>query len=214
MKYCQGHAQSIPARHLPWLLLLVSFLLSGCSSDKPRLARLDADASVLAFGDSLTYGTGAKAGESYPERLSASIGRKVINAGVPGETTTDGLARLPRVLEESNPDLVILCLGGNDFLRKVDPARTRDNLERMIAMIRADNIPLVLIAVPKPGLFVSSDALYSELAKKFGLPLENEVLADVLGDKTLKSDPIHPNAQGYQQVADAIAKLLKSAGAI
>lgn len=214
MKHRHGPAQSIPACSLTWLLLSATILFAGCSSDIPRLSKLSADANILAFGDSLTYGTGAKTGESYPERLSASIGRTVINAGVPGETTTDGLARLPGMLEDTRPDMVILCLGGNDFLRKVDPARTRSNLERMITMIRAENIPLVLIAVPKPGLFVSSDVLYKQLAKKFSLPLENEVLAEVLGDKSLKSDPIHPNAQGYQQVADAIAKLLKSAGAI
>ncbi len=214
MKRHKSLSQSLTARYLAWLLIGTLALLQACSSDVPRLPSLASDARILAFGDSLTYGTGAKSHESYPERLSASTGRTVINAGVPGETTADGLARLPRLLEDTQPDLVILCLGGNDFLRKVDPTRTRANLERMIDMARAENIPVVLVAVPRPGLFVRSDSMYEELAKKFRLPLENEILADVLGDKSLKADPIHPNSSGYQQVAEALAKLLKSAGAI
>lgn len=198
------------------LLLLASglFLLGACSDKQPKLPPLDTDATVLAFGDSLTYGTGANEAQSYPMVLAQLSGRTVINAGIPGETTAGGMARLPRVLEESKPDLVILCLGGNDFLRKIDPAQTRANLERMIQMIRAENIPVVLIGVPQIGLFSDSHPLYKELARNLKLPIEDEILADVLHDRDLKSDAIHPNAQGYRELAEALAKLLKSSGAI
>lgn len=193
--------------------LLACMALSGCA-DIPRLPRLGADASILAFGDSLTYGTGAGDNESYPAVLTGLIGRKVINAGVPGETSSAGLARLPRVLEDTKPALVILCLGGNDFLRKLDPQQTRANLERMISMIQANRIPLILIAVPQMRLFGGSDPLYGELAEKHRVLIEDDMLADILHDRDLKSDPIHPNAAGYRQMADALAAMLKKSGAI
>ncbi|HXG29517.1 MAG TPA: arylesterase [Nevskiales bacterium] len=196
------------------VLAALLLALTACGADPPGLPRLASDATVLAFGDSLTYGTGAKEDESYPEVLSQIIGREVINAGVPGETTAGGLARLPRVLEEIRPDLVILCLGGNDFLRKQDPAQTRTNLERMIQMVRGAGVPLVLVAVPQPRLFSGPPPLYRELAKAHGLPLEEEVLDDVLRDNALKSDPIHPNAAGYRRIAQALAELLRESGAI
>lgn len=205
-------------RHsLPAVSLLVSgamLLAAACSSDTPRLPPLAEDATILAFGDSLTYGTGASSGESYPSVLARLTGRTVINAGVPGDTTTGGLARLPEALEESSPDLVILCLGGNDFLRKHPHAMTRGNLERMILMVRAENIPLLLVAVPEPALFSGSAPVYEQLAKEMKLPLENRIVNKVLKDNDLKSDPIHPNAAGYRLIAEALAELLKKAGAI
>jgi acyl-CoA thioesterase I len=204
---------SLPAARL-FLLVAASLLLfSGCS-EKLRLPPLAADATILAFGDSLTYGTGASQDQSYPVVLAKLSGHNVINAGVPGETTADGLARLPRTLEENDPDLVILCLGGNDFLRRLDPAQTRANLTRMIEMIRAANIPLVLVAVPQLGLFSGGDPMYKELAKQFKLPIEGEILAEVLHDRDLKSDQIHPNADGYRHMAEALLALLKNSGAI
>ncbi|MGH8454155.1 MAG: arylesterase [Nevskiales bacterium] len=196
------------------LLVVCGLLLLSACSDKIRLSPLAADATILAFGDSLTHGTGANQDQSYPTVLAELSGRTVINAGVPGETTAEGLARLPRVLEESNPDLVILCLGGNDFLRRVDPAQTRANLVRMIDMIRAANVPLVLVAVPQLGLLSGSNPVYKELAREFKLPIENEIVADVLHDRDLKSDPIHPNADGYRRMAEALVDLLKNSGAI
>ena len=196
------------------VLLTGILLLLPAAQEKHRLPPLSADATVLAFGDSLTHGTGANAGESYPEVLAMLTGRKVINAGVPGETTADGLSRLPRVLEETDPDLVILCLGGNDFLRKHPHAMTRANLERMINMVRAEHIPLVLVAVPEPALFSGSAPVYRKLAEEMKLPLENEIVNDVLRDSDLKSDPIHPNAAGYRKIAQALAELLKKSGAI
>ena len=169
---------------------------------------------MLAFGDSLTFGTGAGTGESYPEVLSGLIGRTVVNAGVPGEVSTDGLLRLPALLDREQPALLLLCHGGNDQLQRLDPARLADNLRAMIREARDRNIAVVLIAVPAPGLSLRPLPLYAGIADEFGLAADLETVADILGDRALKSDYIHPNAAGYRRLALAVADLLRAAGAV
>ena len=116
-------------------LLFIFLLLSACSNETP-LNPLRDDAIILAFGNSLTYGTGAKPNFSYPAQLEKLINRKVINAGIPGEISSKGLRRLPALLSTHKPDLVILCHGANDILRKLDLNNTKSNLQNMISLIK------------------------------------------------------------------------------
>ena len=188
--------------------------LAACSDAPPPLPRLDADDVVLAFGDSITYGTGAGPQESYPAVLAQLINRRVVGEGVPGEVTANGLQRLPEVLDEVKPKILLLCLGGNDMLRKVEPVATESNLRTMVRMARDRGVAVVLIAVPKPALFGGNASFYQAIAREDDLHLESEILKDILYDNEFKADPIHPNAKGYRRLAEAIAELLRKAGAV
>lgn len=193
--------------------LAVLLLLAACGKT-PQFEKLPNDAVILAFGDSLTFGTGATPETSYPAVLEQLIGRRVVAAGVPGEITAEGLERLSDVLEEEQPKLLILCHGGNDLLRKTGNAQAEANLRAMIALAKAKGIQVLMVAVPKPGLTLSAPAYYEKIAEEFNLPIETSVLRNILSSSNLKSDQIHPNAAGYRKMAEAIAELLKSAKAI
>ena len=188
-------------------------LLSGCS-EGPALSPLSAGATVLAFGNSLTRGTGARSDESYPSVLAARTGLKVVNAGVPGEVTAEGLARLPGILERVRPALVILCHGGNDMIRKKDLGVAESNLRAMIDASRAAGAQVVLVGVPAPGILLDTAEFYARVADETGVPIESDILEDLLGDNRYKADAIHPNAKGYARMAEAIEALLRESGAI
>lgn len=192
------------------LLLLGAMWLLGCDRTPP-LPKLAGDAVVLAFGDSLTFGTGASAGESYPEVLQTLLGRRIVNGGVPGEVSAEGLARLPALLDANAPDLVILCHGGNDFLRRHPQGEVAANLRAMIELAQSRGAAVVLVGVPQLGLTVQPPDFYAELAKEFALPYEGEILHDLLTDRELKSDTIHPNAAGYRRMAEALQQLIVKA---
>ncbi len=194
--------------------ILQLLFVAACSNGTPSISPIDDDAVVLAFGNSLTFGTGANVGESYPAVLEGLIHRKVINAGVPGEVTGQGLARLPEFLDRHRPALLILCHGGNDLLRRTGEKQAAANVRAMIRMAKKKGTDVVLVGVPKPGLSVSVAGFYVEIAKEFDLPYEGQVLDDILSTGSLKSDPIHPNARGYHKLAQSIAELLRKAKAI
>jgi lysophospholipase L1-like esterase len=200
-------------RVLAAFLLLLAAVVS-CGDSGERLPRLAPGKTILAFGDSLTAGNGAGPGQSYPEILQGLLGIRVVKSGVPGEISAEGLRRLPGVLAQTKPDLVILCHGGNDFLRRLDTRQTAQNLRSMISLIRQRGAAVVLLAVPAPGPFLKPPVLYREVAAEMRVSLEEQVLRDVLSDGTLKADLIHPNARGYGQVASAVAQLLRKHGAV
>lgn len=199
------------ARIAVFLIALATAACSGSGADLPRLAPGDV---ILAFGDSLTFGTGARPEESYPAVLSERTGMEVVNGGVPGEVSAKGLKRLPGVLDRVKPRLVILCLGGNDMLRRQDPVVTEDNLRQMVRMIRGRGAAVVMLGVPEPGLFLSTADVYERVASELDVPLEDDIIPDLLGDNRYKSDHIHPNAAGYARLAEAVEALLRDRGAL
>jgi len=196
------------------LCLVLSLAFAAACGKAPRLERLPGEAVVLAFGDSLTYGTGAGEDESYPAQLESLIGRRVVRAGVPGEVTAQALARLPAALDEHAPRLVLLCIGGNDFLRRIGNAQAEQNVRAMVKLARSRGVEVMLIGTPEPGLLVRPPAFYAGIAEEFGLPYEAAVIGEVLRDAALKSDPIHPNARGYRVIAERLAETLKKSGAL
>ena len=161
----------ISRRHIVLVFLLLA-IIAGSSqvacSDDVKLPHLANNAVILAFGDSLTYGTGAEQTESYPAVLEQLIGRRVVNAGIPGEITGEGLSRLPQVLQKEKPALIIICHGGNDLLRLMNQHQAADNLRNMIQLAKKQGVAVVLIAVPTPDMFLSPTNMYREIAKEFG----------------------------------------------
>jgi lysophospholipase L1-like esterase len=196
-----------------FLTIIVGVGLTACSS-QPTLPSLANDAVIVAFGDSLTFGTGSEPTESYPAVLEKMIGRRIVNAGIPGEVTGDGLLRLPEVLEREKPALLLLCHGGNDELRRLNQQQAANNIREMIRLAQKRNVAVVLIAVPAPGLSLSPASMYREIAKELSIPIEEEILSSILSNSSLKSDYIHPNAEGYRRLAESIATLLHKSGAI
>jgi len=202
------------ARAIAQTVLLIAALAAAGCSKPPKLSPLAPDALVLAFGDSLTHGTGAAEEASYPSQLERLIGRRVIRAGVPGEVTGAALERLPAVLDEHAPKLLLLCIGGNDFLRRLGKGQASANVRQMVTLARGRGVDVVLVGTPEPGVSVSPPEFYAEIAKEFRIPYEGSVIGEVLRSPDLKSDPIHPNERGYRVVAERLAALLKSSGAL
>lgn len=196
-----------------FIFSLLLFGIASCSESK-KLNTLDSNARILAFGDSLTYGTGTSPDKSYPSVLQNIIKRKVINAGIPGEISKNGLVRLPQLIAQHQPDLIIIWHGANDILRKMDINRTQENIQQMIEIAANNEIQVILIGVPEFGIFLSPSPIYKVLADTNNLPIENNILSDILTKNAYKSDYIHPNSEGYQLIAERIAKLLKNSGAL
>jgi acyl-CoA thioesterase I len=197
------------------LFLMVTLaLLCGCGKDTPRLPKLSEDAVILAFGNSLTYGTGAERNESYPAILGNLIGKRIVNAGIPGELSAEGLQRLSEVLNEHEPELLLLCHGGNDLLRRHEPAKTAINLKKMVLMARERGVSTVLIGVPCLGFTLKTADFYDQIAEEMELPFEDSIMEEILSRRELKSDTIHPNREGYRLMAEAICKLLRQTGAL
>lgn len=206
---------SITRRRFVQISALLAAALTACSKTAPHAA-LPEGSTILALGDSLTAGYGADATAAYPAVLAGLTGWQIINGGVSGNTSAQALARLPALMRRQ-PQLVLVSIGGNDFLRKVPEADTRSNIRQIVQQIKAAGMPAVLVAVPyftTGALFgrLSEHPMYEELAAELNVPLLKGAWAEVLGDKKLKSDQIHANAQGYRVFAEKMWAFLKQQG--
>jgi acyl-CoA thioesterase I len=198
-------------------LILPALLLTACQSatgNHAQLRPLPTDAVILAFGDSITFGTGAAPGQDYPATLRHLISRTVLNAGIPGEVTAEGRARLPGLLDNHRPALLLLCLGANDMLRGLDEENAAENLRAMVRMAGDRGIQVVLIGYPRPPRFTTTPEFYDRIAAEFSIPYLNNTLGGILKDPSLKADSIHPNALGYRKLAEKLADLLHTHGAL
>lgn len=196
-----------------WLpALVLTAWMTGCSRGvRHPPPPIGPETTILAFGDSITAGSGAGRGEDYPSQLAAMLGCRVINAGRPGELSEEGLARLPPLLETHAPDLLILCHGGNDLLRGLPDDGIAARIDSMIALSLERGVPVVLLAVPRPGLRVRPPPFYRKIAAARGVRVIEDALQEVLTSGRLKSDLVHPNARGNRVIADAIARTLGAA---
>ena len=188
------------------VVLFIGYKLMGSSHDIKNAA--PTGKTIICFGDSLTYGTGAGKGLDYPAQLSTLIGRPVINLGVPGDTTAGALARIDTVLEKE-PRMVLLTLGGNDLKNRVPKQTAFNNLERIIQMIQARGALVVIGGIDIPFYGRGFGTAYEELAAKTGSVLIPNVYTDIMGRSKLMSDPIHPNSDGYTILAGHFYKAIQ-----
>lgn len=198
---------------LKYLLIILAIigLIFFFKKETPEVIKLNPTDKILAFGDSITYGYGESENESYPYLLSQSTNTQVINAGINGDTSQDGLQRLPALLEDNSIKLILLCFGGNDILQNLPLGELKNNLKKMIQLAKAKNVDVILISVPKVSdLGLSSMNLYSTVAEEENIELMDDLLVHILSRSSLKNDYIHPNAKGYRYMADQIFKHLKS----
>jgi len=198
-------------------LVAIAFVLGACGKP-PKLPTIQPGASVLAFGDSVTFGTGAAAGEDWPTVLASQTGWRIENAGIPGDTAEAGKERIQALLDELRPALVIIEIGGNDFLRRRLPKAVKEDVRRMIQVAKQAGAQVLLVAVPEFSLLgavtrkPSDSPIYRELGDEEKIPVVSDVFSDILGRPELCADQIHPNAQGYLQMASGIQAYLRKLG--
>ena len=197
------------------IAIAITLMLFTFSKKEYPIQALKPQDTILAFGDSLTYGYNAKISESYPNILALLSAHKVINAGINGETSSEGLRRLPAYLQDKSIKLIILCFGGNDIMQRLSMHSLKSNLRTMIQLAKEKNIQVLLISVPNLNLFgLSPLSPYEEIAEEENIPLLSGLLAEVLSQPSLKSDQIHPNALGYKMMGEKIYEKLKEEGFI
>lgn len=177
--------------------------------NKPEMV-WDKNLKIIAFGDSLVQGVGSGQGNGFVSLLSKKIGLNIINAGISGNTTQDGLARLEKDVIEQKPDVVIVLLGGNDAIRQIPESQTFGNLEEIILQIKNSGAKVLLLGVRGGVAFMGKNynSEFKKLAKKTNVVLVPDVLDGLFGNKDLMSDGIHPNDKGYEKIAEKVWQYL------
>ena len=149
--------------------------------------------------------------------LQRLTGWKVVNGGVSGDTSAQALERLPALLQAHKPALVIVSIGGNDFLRRLNASVTRTHVHQICDQARASGAQVLLVAVPELSLMaaagrLSDHAMYEDIASELKIPLHSKGWADVLANPQLRADSVHANAAGYAQFVDGLVGTLKATG--
>jgi lysophospholipase L1-like esterase len=191
------------------VLLLAGFIYWNYYRPWPIKNRLPSSEVIVMLGDSLTAGAGASPGKSWPELISEKLGKPIISAGISGDTTGGGLARLQRDVIARNPGTVILCLGGNDLLRRVPGPEILSNLEKIIEQCQDQGAMVLFAGVQGLPLFSSFGSEYKALARKRGVIYVPNILGGILTNRKLMADQIHPNSEGYEIMADRVVNALR-----
>jgi acyl-CoA thioesterase-1 len=186
----------------PFALAVLLFFTSCSISPKPITG------PVVCFGDSITFGTGAKSEEAYPNVLASLLKLEVINAGVAGDTTEAALARVENDVVAKRPGVVVIELGGNDFMRGVPLKTTLANLEAIIKAIKRSKARVFVCDIASKLALSGYSRPYEQLCKRTGATYIDGLLRGVLDDDSKKSDEIHPNAEGYSIIASRVAEAL------
>ena len=174
---------------------VVFFHSPGAGPDKSNYQ------TIICFGDSLTYGTGASQDMDYPSQLSQMLNKPVINAGVPGDTTGRALKRLKRDVLSRNPDIVMITLAGNDLKNGVPRDTAFRNLRQIIESIQNQGAGVIIGGLKFPLRDRGYGKGYRELADQTGAVLIPDIFEGIMGNRKLMSDPIHPNDGGYKVIA-------------
>lgn len=165
--------------------------------------------SVVAFGDSLIEGVGATTGNDLVSQLSKKIGEPIINLGIAGNTTAQGLARVDRI-KEYNPRVVIVLLGGNDYLQKVPKAETFKNLDAIVTKIQSMGAVVMLLGIQGGVLGDPYENEFENLAKAKGVVYVSNVLEGLVGNQKYMSDAVHPNNEGYAKIVERVYREVQS----
>ena len=216
---CTVPASPIHARRLLLASLAAAAIapLAGCGRKAPGAQAQPPGTTVLALGDSLTSGVGASAEAAYPAVLQRLTGWNVVNGGVSGDTSAQALTRLPALLQAHEPALVIVSIGGNDFLRRQSATTTRANVRQICVDAQASGAQVLLVAVPELTMLAAvgrlkDHDLYEDIASELNISLHSKGWAGVLAQERMRSDQIHANAAGYEQFAQGLVETLKETG--
>lgn len=162
---------------------------------------------IIAFGDSLVAGEGSSDGNDFVSVLSRKVGQPIINLGHRGDTTADGLARINE-LDQYRPKVVLLLLGGNDYLKRVPVSETDKNLELLIQDIQARGAIVLLLGIRGGILSDHFAGEFKYLKNTYHTAFVSDVLRGLFGDEKYMSDGVHPNDAGYAKIADRIYPVL------
>ena len=196
----------------PLLVLICVGALVGVwalRSNAPRAARPTSGQGIVVFGDSLVAGRGASAGQDFVSVLSRRLGTTIVNAGQSGDTTGAALARLERDVLALNPRIVVVLLGGNDYLRRVPITQTFSNLDSIVNQVRERGAAVVLVGVAVGLMSDPYREEYEALAERTSAGLVPDILDGIIGHASLMSDSIHPNARGYAMMAARLEPILR-----
>jgi lysophospholipase L1-like esterase len=199
-------------KKLIYFILAVLILLAGykfLTSTHQDFGQYATGQRIIAFGDSLTFGTGASSGMDYPSQLSKMITRPVINVGRPGDTTASALRRLEKDVLTHSPDIVLITLGGNDLKNGVDADTAFNNLKMIVNLIHNQGARVIIGGLHLPFRDRGYGRGYQKLADETGAILLPHILDGIMGNRDLMSDPIHPNDAGYRIMAEKFREALQ-----